>query len=155
MKIFLVRGRGVVSRLIQFQTRSPYSHTALGLRDGSVVEAREFTGVRRLESQKAFLSDLKPGTVVEVYEVPLVDEDSAEAFVLSQVGMSYDYVAVARFLTRVPARENKKWFCSELVAATAFSGHTPLLRGDSQHMSPRDIALSPLLPPAPNEAWRL
>jgi uncharacterized protein YycO len=36
-------------------------------------------------------------------------------FATARIGQGYDWRNVFRFLTRIPGRENQRWFCSELV----------------------------------------
>jgi hypothetical protein len=64
----------------------------------------------------------------------------------SQLGMPYDYWSVARFVTKAPARENGRWFCSEFVFKhIADAGVRLLLRIPSAEVAPCHIPLSPLL----------
>jgi uncharacterized protein YycO len=152
-RIALYRGRGTVGWLIKRQTRSVYSHAALLVPGSSdrVLESREFAGVQLTtlsEYDKTFIDwfaipDMKP----EQYE-------RAFNFAMMQMGMKYDYWSVARFLTKVPARENDKWFCSELVHKAIAEGGTRLLcRIQSAEVSPGLLSYSPRLmqvsPPSP------
>lgn len=144
-KVALFRGAGAVSKLIQWQTRSIYSHAAIYLphTERTVIESREFKGVR--------VHEYSPE---EWAHVDLFDVAGADAltwrialdFAHAQLGMPYDYWSVARFLSKRPARENGKWFCSELVhKSLAAGGLRLLLRIPSAEVSPGDLAVSPLL----------
>jgi uncharacterized protein YycO len=144
-RVALFNGDGVVSWLIKKQTRSKYSHAALllpGTTD-QVIESREFKGVR-LHT----LTD-NDKLAIDWFAIPSMTDEQYQVafdFALKQIGMPYDYWSVARFLTKVPARENGKWFCSELVLkAIAESGLRLLKRIESAEVSPGLLSYSPLL----------
>lgn len=143
--ILLFRGRGAVSALIRWQTRSVYSHAAILMPDGRIVEAWQGAGVRTTT-----LSDWQG---IDRFAVPsLTDAQwrAASTFALRQVGQGYDYAGVARFLSRRDTPENGRWFCSELVfAAIQHAGLNLLERIPPAEVSPGHLALSPLLVPAP------
>lgn len=144
-KVALFRGTGFVSTLIQWQTRSIYSHAAIWLpgTERTVIESREFAGVREHEYTA------KEWEAVDLFDVLGSNHLSwqiALSFARAQIGMPYDYWSVARFLTKRPARENGKWFCSELVhKALSASGIRLLERIPSAEVSPGELAVSPLL----------
>jgi len=144
-RIALYRGTGAVGWLIQKQSRSVYSHAAL-LVPGTtnrVVEAREFKGV-----QLNTLTENDKLTI-DWYAIPTMTDaqfDVAYTFALKQIGMPYDYWSVARFLTKVPARDNGKWFCSELAFKAVAEGGVRLLgRIPSAEVAPGMLSYSPLL----------
>lgn len=114
MKIALFKGNGFISKLIRWQTRGMYSHAALILNDGTVVESREFVGVRHVPD---IIRD--KGEEVDIFAIDTTpaQDSTIAAFALEQVGKKYNYVGVFRFLTRQrwSASERDKWFCSELV----------------------------------------
>ena len=138
VKILQFQGVSLISRLIRFQTRSKYSHTALLTSDNTVIEAWHKGGVQEVASISTLHT---PGTIVDVFDFTWnVDEEGIEEFARKQVGCSYDFLAILRFLSRRSYTENKKWFCSELIAsATEYAGY-PLIRLPSYEVSPRDIA---------------
>jgi len=143
MRILAYRGLSVVSKAIRFQTRSPYSHVAMELDDGTVVEAWHKGGVSHSSSFRALHTHRTP---VDVFAIrPPFDKEAAERFLLSQVGKGYDFASVFRFLTRRKAPANDKWFCSELVEAAMIEGQLRLLNGSPSEHSPRDTVMSPLL----------
>jgi uncharacterized protein YycO len=144
-RIALHRGTGFVGWAIQKQTRSVYSHASMlipGTRD-RIIEAREFQGVR--------LHTLTEDEMrhIDWFAVPEMTVDQYERsiqFALQQLGMPYDYWSVARFLSKRPARENGKWFCSELVhKALSESGVRLLARIPSAEISPGMLSYSPLI----------
>ena len=143
MKILLYRGRSLISRLIQFQTRSPYSHVAIMFDSGAVYEAWHVGGVRRLKDP---FDGHSPGTYIDIYgsnKLDCADTNSALVFLHKQLGKGYDFVSVARFLSRRQAPANDKWFCSELVLETLAQVGIVLLHIAPSLASPRDIGISP------------
>jgi uncharacterized protein YycO len=143
MQVLLYQGRSIVSKLIQKQTDSIYSHAAVRLRDGSIVEAWQSVGVRQMRSP---FDGHSPGTKIDVFHIEAeYDADKVEEFLLAQVGKKYDYTSVARFLTRWERPNNDKWFCSELTIAAFRKGGLDLLVGRAAKLSPRDVGMSPLI----------
>ena len=150
MKILGYRGTSITSHLIKLQTRSVYSHIGIQLSDGSVVEAWAegfFKGsVRQIENP--FVKHAS-NTVIDVRVLKpdvlsVFNEALATKYLLSQIGQSYDYSSVLRFMTRRKATDNDKKFCSELAELTFIEGGVQLLNGNPSEHSPRDTMLSPL-----------
>lgn len=147
MRFILVQGTSVVSKLIQWQTRSHWSHSALLFSDGTVIEAREFVGVRKLPYQ-TWLKE-NGSTPFEVFTVNATEsqESAMRDYAENQVGKPYDYVAVARFVTRrdYANQPDDKWFCSELTFETIKEGHIELFdRTEGWEVPPHWLARSPL-----------
>jgi len=144
-RIALFNGDGVVSWLIKKQTRSKYSHAAMLIpgTTNRIIESREFKGVR------LHTLDESDNRLIDWFAIPsMSDEDynHAISLFLGQLGMPYDYWSVARFVTKKPARENGKWFCSEAVhKMLADAGTRLLLRIPSAEVSPAHLGISPLL----------
>ena len=143
MRILAYRGISIISKLIKFQTRSIHSHIGIQLNDGSVVEAWQNGGVRRIENPQ---DGHKLGTDIDVYRIRgFLDEEAATAYLYGCIGQKYDYSSVARFVTRRKATDNTKKFCSELAELAMREGGLNLLNGNPSEHSPRDTALSPYL----------
>lgn len=143
MKILAYRGKSLISKAIRFQTRSKYSHIAVMLDDGSVIEAWHKGGVRKSPSFSTLHS---PGTKVDVFRIDAdFDEATTNRFLHEQVGKKYDFKSVARFLSRRKTRHNNKYFCSELAEFALAFGGLLLLNGNPSEHSPRDTVLSPHL----------
>jgi len=145
--IALYRGTSLVSKAIQFQTRSPYSHAGYIFPDQTIIEAWHIGGVRRNEHIGSVHT---PGTVIDLFEpsIPMTGYECAaiEEFLTAQVGMKYDFRSVVRFMSRVQASANDKWFCSELVfAAFLYINRVLLKRIDASCVSPALLSLSPCL----------
>lgn len=137
-------GKSLISRAIQWQTRSPYSHTAWMREDGSVIESWHRGGVRYLRSPYVGHT---PGTRVDVFAVKGLtrgERDGIEGFLFEQVGMGYDFRSVFRFISRRPGRDGR-WFCSELVHAACLQVGVELLRGPSWMFAPGHLGWSTAL----------
>ena len=164
IQIAAYQGTSFVSRLIRWQTRSCYSHIAVRFTEdiwvnrgggreslinaGAVIEAWK-GGVRLVPTLSASHT---PGTRVDLLEFvnPLTyaEEQAVAAFLLSQVGKGYDYLAIIRFLTREPMNywNKKKWFCSELTFESSLTaGRDLLARIPAWKVPPAWVPMSPLL----------
>ena len=145
MEILAYRGKSIVSKLIRWQTRSEYSHIAVELDDGSIIEAWLTDGVIHRDSFNEGHTD---GTPVDFFRIKgLADSSRAEEFLWEQVGKKkkYDWISVFRFLWHTPAENNNRWFCSELAEKALETASNKLLRGNCSEHSPRDTAMSTLL----------
>lgn len=145
IKILQYRGISVISRMIRWQTRSVYSHSAIMTPVGSVIEAWHKGGVQEVENISSLHTS---GTIVDVYEFSAmygVDETSMLQFAREQLGCGYDFAAILRFLSRRSYTQNNRWFCSELVAKAAERGGCPIVNLPAHQISPRDVAASPVL----------
>ena len=148
LRVGLHRSRGILSSLIKWQTRSEYSHASLVLPDDSLLEALQGHGVIHSRT----LAEMRDP--VDVYALPDLDDiahANALEFARQQLGKPYDYLMVARFVTRrqETRRTSGKWFCSELVyAAFAFGALRSLLHPvnvEPWQVSPETLSYSPLL----------
>lgn len=151
MTIALFHGRGLIPSLIRWQTRGRYSHAAVVVKTEplTIIEAWS-SGVR-----EKTLTDLRRIDLFQV--IPTVDEGAALTFAREQIGFKYDFRSVFRFVTKIPAATNNRWFCSELVAATLEAGGVRLLNMDSAEVAPTHLSWSPLLrrlgEPLPFVGW--
>lgn len=140
-RVLLFRGRGVISTLVRWQTRSIYSHAALLLPNGQILESWQGAGVR--------VRSLSDWSGVDCFRVQGMTGDQwgqALRFAYRQIGAGYDYISVARFVSRRNAPDNGRWFCSELVAAALqVAGVQLLARVDPAEVSPAMLSWSPLL----------
>jgi uncharacterized protein YycO len=149
-KILMFRGGNPISWLVKVQTRSIYSHVAM-LVPGTnrCVESYPGKGVQERE-----LTD-KDMHEIDMYDVKGMNAemwDYAISFARAQMGQGYDWHSVMRFVSKIPARENSRWFCSELVhKAIAEAGVRLLERIPSANVAPAHIAISPLLVAVTNE----
>lgn len=151
MKVLMYQGKSWLSRAIRFQTRSDYSHAAIELDDGTVIEAWASAGV--VHRKSGYREGHTKGTRVHVYAIKgTLDKDRVEKFLKDRVGKKYDWWSVLRFISHTPASENDKWFCSELVLTALAHGFVALLYGSYSEMSPRDVPMSTLIE---YEDWRV
>lgn len=141
--VLLFKGRGLISTAIRWQTRSVYSHAALLRPDGRIIESWQGAGVR--------LKRLEDWRDVDVFDVPSMSPEQwrvALDYAALYLGSGYDYKAVLRFVSRRPAADDDRWFCSELVfAALQEAGVNLLERVGASQVSPGMLAWSPLLVP--------
>lgn len=118
---------------IRLLTWDAHSHSDILLDDGMYIGAIPFPGVcahRLVEPTEDFYA-------VEVTEA---QKAAVVQFVRDQVGKSYDFGAIASFLTHRNWAEDDKWFCSELVAAAFHHAGVPLFNGTESRITPRDLA---------------
>lgn len=142
MQILLYKGRGLLSRMVRFQTRSEYSHAAI-LLDDKVVEATYVKGVAAVSVEKFKCQ-------VDVFEVATTigQDQKIKSFLVSQFGKFYDLTMCVRFFTRRQATRKTKgrWFCSELVFAAFQAAGIELFKHiEPWEVSPGLLARSPLL----------
>ena len=129
-----------MSSVVRWFTRSPYSHAAVEIMDGIVIESWQGRGVQQVH--------LKDRKTIDEYEVEVTDEQLEKilAFLRSKIGKSYDYWGIVGFVIRLPLGTKDRWFCSELVfAAFKFAEINLLLRVEATAVSPALLSMSPLL----------
>lgn len=137
--VALYRGHGAVGHLIRWQTRSEYSHASLvypdadGLPSNLSIESKEFHGVRRHEITPDEWENID---LFRVVNCTPTQWRRAFQFAERQLGADYDWRGVFRFVTRLPAYKNDKWFCSELVCAALRYAGCPLLSRIACHEVP-------------------
>ncbi len=139
-------GTSAVSKLIQWQQRCDCSHISIVDNDDRLIEAREFHGV----VHQRHLSEVRKTQKVEVLFVMVSPQqrDNAFAWAQTQLGKTYDYAAILRFVTRNQSErtDNGKWFCSEFAFVAAQKADVTLLkRIDPVNVSPGHFILSPVL----------
>ena len=140
--IALYQGKSLLSRLIRWRTWSKFSHAAWIKTDGSVIEAWSPGGVRLVDNLSTRHT---PGTTVLVYDVPGVNREVVEAFLVKQIGKPYDYWNILGFVFRGKIHDPHKWICSELVFAALLAGGVRVLNAPAWKVSPGDLSLSPVL----------
>lgn len=146
MKVVLFRGKGCVASLIKWQTRSRYSHAAILTSDGTLIQSQGKPGVHAIPDW----IQTRDAELFDVQGLKWEDENTALSFLSDQIGKPYDFLMVARFVSRL--QENRKssgkWFCSELVFAALQKAGVDLLRDtEPWEVSPGLLSKSPLLIP--------
>ena len=109
VEVLLYRGKGPLSSLIRWQTRSNYAHAAFNFH-GRVIESLPWRGVicRAYHPSDNIADKFTVDLTSEVYEQLL-------AWATSQVGRRYDWQGVLGFVSRRKLLLNDRWFCSEFV----------------------------------------
>ena len=147
--ILLYRGHGLIDGLIKWQTRSEYSHAAILIPNGNIIESYPGVGVRLRESQIAAGFDFMLQCPVDAFDVPEACARTwanAIEYCRHELGAKYDWKGIARFITRLPGGDPNRWFCSELVAAAFRAAGRPLLaRIEPWAISPELLSISPKL----------
>lgn len=134
MMIFFCRGEGAVSEIIKFATLSQFSHVAIMI-NNVVYEATFKRGV--IKSSFKDFCDRYPDR--ECVSIRNVNEDAAETWLSLQLGKEYDYGALYSFYMRPDWEDDKKWFCSELVAAALVKAGALKLKMKASRITPRDL----------------
>lgn len=145
-KILLFKGKGIISRLIRWQTNGQYSHAAIQLPDKRIIEAWHKPNRVRLRGP------LQDWSNVDAFDVEGMDAAQwtmASSWLQQQIGKKYDFNGVFRFLSRRRKDKDDKWFCSELVFHCVKEGGIDLLeRIKGAQVSPTVLSFSPLLKPS-------
>ena len=117
VKIGQYKGKSLTSRLIKFITRGQYSHTAIILGSGRIVEA--WQGSNSVRVIRTLSEGHKAGTPVDIYSVRMgADQERLfREYVEAQIGKKYDYWGIAGFLLRRDLQRGESSFCSEIFAA--------------------------------------
>ena len=145
IEIGLYKTGGIISRLIRWQTRGEYSHAALLFDGETSIEAWHKGGV-----QEGPIGHLhSKGTQIDVYEIDAPHcEGLIREYADAQVGKPYDFMMVARFMSRrgETKRSKGKLFCSELVyMAMEYGGVDLFHHTEAWEVSPDLLKRSPLL----------
>jgi hypothetical protein len=142
--IALYKGTSLISKLIRWRTWSDYSHAAWIRDNGEVIEAWT-DGVCKRSSIHVGHT---PGTKIELFtvELTLTQKMNLECFLDRQIGKSYDWRGIGKFISRRDGNNQDRWFCSELVAAAFKHAGVPLLlRIPVYKIDPGMLSYSPLL----------
>lgn len=142
-RVLLFTGGDPIAAIVKWQSRSHYSHAALLIPGtNTVIESYPFKGVRKRTLTA------KDWERIHAYEVPgMTGQQWRECieFAEAQIGMGYDWRNVVRFVSRVPARENRRWFCSELVFKAIEQAYLRVLMMSAGYVNPGHLAASPYL----------
>lgn len=141
LRVALFSGGDPIAKVVRWQTRSPYSHAAFLLPCGTrVIESYPGVGVRIRHLSR------EDWDHIDLYEVEKLTLDLSRqvlAFCERERGKGYDWRSVLRFVSRTSAKENGRWFCSELVFAALQHVRIDLLaRIEAHNVSPGMLALS-------------
>lgn len=142
-------GRKVMSRVVRFLTRGPYSHVSILLPDGAHIEALQWKGVLW---HPVFTADADEQ--IDFFPISLTDQqvDTIRRLARPEIGCGYDWWAILAFLTRQrwKAPSPTRWFCAELIAYLLEGCGLRLLRDTRPwELSPVELGHSPILPDKP------
>ena len=113
-KVVFARNHRTFSYVIRICTVSLYSHCAVVLDNGDILEARGGYGVI-ITPRNEFYD--RYTEVVEMW-MPVENRDAAMAFWMEQLGKEYDMgMAFGWLLRQHHWQDPEKWSCSELLAA--------------------------------------
>ena len=150
-KVLLFKGGDWISWVVKWQSRSIYSHAAL-LIPGTLTCIESYPGVG-VRHRDLTAEDLDRADIYDVAGLTPEGWQKAIEFAEKQMGKSYDWLGVFRFMDKVPARDNNRWFCSELVHKSIAEGGVRLLeRIPSAEVSPMHLGISPLMLPYSEES---
>ncbi len=145
--LILVKGRGLISDVIEDVEQSPYSHTAGYVGPNEVMEAQGFepTGYATLDKYRGMADVFRCNTATPKQKAKIL------AYVHSQAGGHYDYLLLLWELIRyklhilLPYKEpSRAKICSGLWAAAYRKAGIDLCPG-IKYPSPADLANSRLL----------
>ena len=106
MKIVFTKNSGLVSRIVRFIIRGPYSHCGVVI-NGYNYQALPSKGVFK----EPYVQDSEKWDELIIEGL---DEEKALKFIAGEMGCGYDYMGAARFLIPFLKPSKKNWFCSEL-----------------------------------------
>ena len=133
-KVHFCRSSTIVGLLIQLVTFSRWNHVALEI-NGTVYEAMAFGGVRKVPASRFRWDEM------EVVDVVVPEPLQAVAFLESQLGKPYDWMALIALPFRTAWQSPHRWFCSELVAKALTVGGVRAFSVEKHRVTPRDLWL--------------
>ena len=149
--ILLFKGRGLISKAIQWGTNSKYSHVAVCVNAemNLLIEAQGKVRAADIRTMKDYdIFRIKKGHKYSLNEVI--------SFLVSKLNQKYDYAGVIFLgimkLFRLKKLANKwqkdrDYFCSELVYEAFKAGGLEIVNKESGAVSPADIANSDVVKP--------
>lgn len=137
VKIRFASSKSLISWVIRIFTWSRVSHVDY------VFEypngGREYYGA--LPSTGVDYNDVE-FDYVEYYEVDVPKPEELEKFLLEQRHKSYDWMAILSIVFRNQWQRDKKWFCSELIAAALEAGGIRIFNERHYRITPRDLYIN-------------
>ena len=138
------KGRSFFSRLIKWFTRSEYSHISTWfVQEAVVIESREGKGV--IERSSTLFQEAILKGVISVYKFDITEEQKEQMLreMRATLGKKYDWLHVAKFVTRRRGSSDDRWFCSEHFLHHAQSARVSILNMDPWLADPGHIVRSP------------
>lgn len=112
MLVAFYKGKGLVSNIIKFWTRSNYSHCELVFNNGASYSADTKMPMHTRFSTQTMLSE--EWDFINL-QITCDDEREIEDFCLEELGCSYDWkgILLSQFIN-FGYHSKTKWFCSEV-----------------------------------------
>ena len=123
MIIRFSRTHSALSKLIRLSTWSKFSHVDI------LIEPDVYLGA--LPGEGVVFHNEKPRDF-QFCEIAV--PESAIAFAQSQVGKPYDYTGILGFGLHRNWQDDRKWFCSELIAAACLHGGVRLFHEEFHNL---------------------
>ena len=144
--VLLFRGSGFLSWLIRHATHSDYSHAGLLFRYSGRVYCLEAVGKGvRMAPVSRLLDHYPDGVFYCGLGATEPARETALGFGFQQLSLPYDVFGLVRFALalifawRRPVKPDRRWFCSELVAAAYRIAGFPLTDELPCYASPADL----------------
>lgn len=125
--VLFYKGTSLISKLITWVTKSPYTHVALVIGDGEIIESDRFIKTRRIE-----IDLTEP---FDVYTVENLSDETREEIVkyaLEFVGTKYDYWQIFRDFIRFVFNKKVSFFefknktvCSDIIDLPYYKANVP------------------------------
>lgn len=143
IEIRFVDGTGPVSQFIKFWTWGDWSHVDIKTTRGWLgARANGGVAIRPWNYTSYIKQEIRTISLPDPQEQQIMD------WFRTQINKPYDFLAIAGMPLRKDWRDDKRWFCSELVMAGFEQAGINLLNTDKlNRITPRDLYLSPLLTP--------
>lgn len=108
---------GIYNRLVRWWTKSPYSHVELVFYDGERLTGWLAASASNMDGGvRTKVIDFDPARW-DFIELPEVLEDRAWQWFCEHDGAPYDLVGNLQFVLAPIPHSQRRWFCSEAVAA--------------------------------------
>jgi uncharacterized protein YycO len=139
MRLLFVSRDTLSSAFLRAAMWCEFSHVVLVNRFGTVIEATgsgvhlSYANVVLQSSRRHLFAD-----------VPC-DDRRAWEFAEKQLGKPYDYTALLGIMFRRDWQDDRRWFCSELVASALMAGGTYPLHKATGRVTVQDLLESPVL----------
>ena len=137
MKVIFTTDNLPASIAIRVLTASTWHHCAVVIGQ-EVIEASGLHGVRKVP-----LDEFKSRGNWAIYDIHVADDWAANNWLYQQLGKPYDWLGVFGLMLSRRWQNEKRWYCSELVAAAASAGGTEIVRSNLKGVTPRDLWVLP------------
>lgn len=116
MKLGLKHGRGIAAVVTRSVLRSRWSHAVL-LDGDTLMESTALKGRHPHAGVRSYVPTAKELSEYSWYPVPEHLRDQALIVFAALTGKPYDFFSLLSFLPPIEARDSRRFYCYELVAA--------------------------------------